>query len=276
VHGGLSPTLDSIEQIRELQRVQEPPHEGPMCDLMWSDPDDIHGWGISARGAGYVFGARRARDAPVSSRCDATPRGRMRTTLQPWLSLAVSLTRPRWLPARRPSARSLCARAGGDIVQQFLHTNDLRKIGRSHQLVMEGHKVRRRRGRAPAPRRAALAPLRSCRVASVPPCVLLADRRPSHARACGPHLRTRACAHDPVCASPRCLARCLPPPSRAQWMFDERLVTVWSAPNYCYRCGNVASALELESAFEQVRTRARASRARAPDAHADSARSCAP
>jgi len=119
VHGGLSPTLDTLEQIRELQRVQEPPHEGPMCDLMWSDPDDIHGWGISARGAGYVF--------------------------------------------------------GGDIVQQFLHANDLKKIARSHQLVMEGHK----------------------------------------------------------------------------WMFDERLVTVWSAPNYCYRCGNVASALEIESPTEQ-------------------------
>ncbi|KAL6770852.1 hypothetical protein ACKKBF_B32965 [Auxenochlorella protothecoides x Auxenochlorella symbiontica] len=56
LHGGLSPTLDTLDHIRGLDRVQEVPHEGPMCDLLWSDPDDRCGWGISPRGAGYTFG----------------------------------------------------------------------------------------------------------------------------------------------------------------------------------------------------------------------------
>jgi len=116
VHGGLSPSLDTLDQIQDLQRVQEPPHEGPMCDLMWSDPDDdIQGWGISARGAGYVFGP--------------------------------------------------------DIADQFLYANHLELIARSHQLAMEGYK----------------------------------------------------------------------------YFFGQLLVTVWSAPNYCYRCGNVAAILTINA-----------------------------
>jgi diadenosine tetraphosphatase ApaH/serine/threonine PP2A family protein phosphatase len=113
VHGGLSPLIDTIDKIRLLDRKQEVPHEGAMCDLLWSDPDEIDGWGLSPRGAGFLFGE--------------------------------------------------------NIVKVFNYKNDLSLIARAHQLVMEGFKE----------------------------------------------------------------------------MFEARIVTVWSAPNYCYRCGNVASILEL-------------------------------
>ena len=53
---GLSPSIDTLDHIRQLDRIQEVPHEGPMCDLLWSDPDDRCGWGISPRGAGFTFG----------------------------------------------------------------------------------------------------------------------------------------------------------------------------------------------------------------------------
>jgi len=117
VHGGLSPSINTLDQIRTIDRKQEVPHEGPMCDLMWSDPEDIDGWGLSPRGAGYLF--------------------------------------------------------GGDVVNQFNSINKLTLIARAHQLVMEGYKP----------------------------------------------------------------------------MFNDTLVTVWSAPNYCYRCGNVAAILELDEAL---------------------------
>ncbi|KAL5596720.1 hypothetical protein BROUX41_006588 [Berkeleyomyces rouxiae] len=113
VHGGLSPLAETIDSIRMLDRKQEVPHDGAMCDLLWSDPDDINGWGLSPRGAGYLFGA--------------------------------------------------------EPVRKFNHDNDLSLIARAHQLVMEGFKE----------------------------------------------------------------------------MFNSTIVTVWSAPNYCYRCGNVAALLEL-------------------------------
>jgi len=115
VHGGLSPSINTLDQIRVVDRKQEVPHEGAMCDLLWSDPEDIEGWGLSPRGAGYLF--------------------------------------------------------GGNIVKQFNHVNRLECIARAHQLVMEGYK----------------------------------------------------------------------------YMFDKQLVTVWSAPNYCYRCGNVAAIMQVSS-----------------------------
>ena len=52
VHGGLSPNISTLDQIRMIDRKMEVPHDGAMCDLLWSDPDDIQGWGVSPRGAG--------------------------------------------------------------------------------------------------------------------------------------------------------------------------------------------------------------------------------
>jgi len=39
VHGGLSPSVSTIDEIRTLDRKQEVPQDGAMSDLMWSDPD---------------------------------------------------------------------------------------------------------------------------------------------------------------------------------------------------------------------------------------------
>ena len=56
LHGGLSPFINTLDQILKIDRVQEVPNEGPMCDLLWSDPEDRLGFELSPRGAGYVFG----------------------------------------------------------------------------------------------------------------------------------------------------------------------------------------------------------------------------
>ncbi len=58
IHGGLSPQISTIDQIRLINRKMEIPHEGPFADLMWSDPDDIENWIVSNRGAGYIFGCK--------------------------------------------------------------------------------------------------------------------------------------------------------------------------------------------------------------------------
>eukprot|EP01119_Soliformovum_irregulare_P001041 TRINITY_DN10786_c0_g1_i1.p1 TRINITY_DN10786_c0_g1~~TRINITY_DN10786_c0_g1_i1.p1 ORF type:complete len:310 (+),score=46.32 TRINITY_DN10786_c0_g1_i1:2-931(+) len=57
VHGGLSSTLTSLEQIKVLPRFQDVPPEGSITDLLWSDPDpEKEGYTASPRGPGCLFG----------------------------------------------------------------------------------------------------------------------------------------------------------------------------------------------------------------------------
>lgn len=57
VHGGLSPSINTVDQLKVLNRFGEIPHEGPIADIFWSDPDpEKEGFVVSPRGAGYIFG----------------------------------------------------------------------------------------------------------------------------------------------------------------------------------------------------------------------------
>lgn len=56
-HGGLSPDLQAMEQIRRIMRPTDVPDQGLLCDLLWSDPDkDTAGWGENDRGVSFTFG----------------------------------------------------------------------------------------------------------------------------------------------------------------------------------------------------------------------------
>ncbi|KAF3324697.1 Serine/threonine-protein [Carex littledalei] len=58
MHGGLSPELENLEQIIEIERPTEIPDYGLLCDMLWSDPSsDTNGWGESDRGVSCTFGA---------------------------------------------------------------------------------------------------------------------------------------------------------------------------------------------------------------------------
>ena len=68
MHGGLSPSLEMIDELNDIDRFTEIPHEGCICDLVWSDPNDQtradqrDDWKPSDRGAGYYFNEKVLRE----------------------------------------------------------------------------------------------------------------------------------------------------------------------------------------------------------------------
>ncbi|KAK5132023.1 serine/threonine protein phosphatase Pzh1 [Cryomyces antarcticus] len=59
VHGGLSPSLMDMDNIRQIQRPTDVPDYGLLNDLLWSDPADMEGdWEANERGVSYCFGKK--------------------------------------------------------------------------------------------------------------------------------------------------------------------------------------------------------------------------
>ena len=62
MHGGLSPELRNLEQIKNIMRPTDVPDTGLLCDLLWSDPErGVEEYGDNDRGVSFTFGENVVR-----------------------------------------------------------------------------------------------------------------------------------------------------------------------------------------------------------------------
>jgi serine/threonine-protein phosphatase PP1 catalytic subunit len=56
MHGGISPDLQSLNNIKQIVRPTEVPDKGLLCDLLWSDPEKgAEDWASNSRGISVLF-----------------------------------------------------------------------------------------------------------------------------------------------------------------------------------------------------------------------------
>jgi serine/threonine-protein phosphatase PP1 catalytic subunit len=78
VHGGLSPALGHMDDIRNIARPTDVPDYGLLNDLLWSDPADMEqDWEANERGVSYCFGKKVITDFLAANDFDLVCRAHM-------------------------------------------------------------------------------------------------------------------------------------------------------------------------------------------------------
>lgn len=75
-HGGISPKLNSLNQIRDIPRSIDEISKGVIRDLLWSDPEkNIKGWAENPRGISVIFGSDQVEEFLTKHNFDLICRG---------------------------------------------------------------------------------------------------------------------------------------------------------------------------------------------------------